>query len=577
MWKEGGGGGGSSGGDSDISPRPDDSRPRLDDSHKRKIDGDAGPPGAKRTPRAAEAGGGGAHGHGGRVGDIPLSLSTRPHDHGGGFPFYRQPVEVGCFSLDAERRFHADARQLRYYAPPKGDDGGGGGRGRVRDGVRGAASGQRDAGRAGADDGHGGGGNVGDGPGTGDGHRGSVGCGEPGSAASSGDGGGAGDGGCGGHGLTAGAGDTRGGGARAGGFGVAATSGGGGGGSGGGGGATRVEFDLRDGYSDRYVQRDDNVKERLDHVLRWILPNRYKFALAGETLRDSAAIPSLHTDVVTWRGHLTKVACTPYERHEGWLMAVTLLAGTRYMSEMETEEARRQRGTRDARQREMTYWGYKFEQYLCAETPGGIPDPGGVVNTNEAFCTVVRTRLKSHSLVFAGEVDCLSCHNAEVDKHRDAEPATPARRASGQRPQQQHSSNYVELKTSRELYTPNQRRNLHRFKLIKWWAQSFLVGVPKIVAGFRDDEGVVRRLQTFETLHIPKMVADDQEAWNGSVCLNFVEAFLTFMKKVVTKDDPKTVYLFSWEPGRDVTYSVHPDSELAFLPDWYVSEMVKSS
>uniref|UniRef100_S4RUU6 Decapping nuclease n=1 Tax=Petromyzon marinus TaxID=7757 RepID=S4RUU6_PETMA len=342
------------------------------------------------------------------------------------------PVEVGCFSLDAERRFHADARQLRYYAPPKG-------------------------------------------------------------------------------------------------------------------GATRVEFDLRDGYSDRYVQRDDNVKERLDHVLRWILPNRYKFALAGSWC--------LHTDVVTWRGHLTKVACTPYERHEGWLMAVTLLAGTRYMSEMETEEARRQRGTRDARQREMTYWGYKFEQYLCAETPGGIPDPGGVVNTNEAFCTVVRTRLKSHSLVFAGEVDCLSW----------------------QRPQQQHSSNYVELKTSRELYTPNQRRNLHRFKLIKWWAQSFLVGVPKIVAGFRDDEGVVRRLQTFETLHIPKMVADDQEAWNGSVCLNFVEAFLTFMKKVVTKDDPKTVYLFSWEPGRDVTYSVHPDSELAFLPDWYVSEMTGAS
>ncbi|XP_061414474.1 decapping and exoribonuclease protein isoform X3 [Lethenteron reissneri] len=554
MWKEGGGGGSSGGGgDSDIIPRPDDSRPRLDDSHKRKVDGDAGPPGAKRTPRATEAGGGGgggAHGgHGGRVGDIPLSLSTRPHDHGGGFPFYRQPVEVGCFSLDAERRFHADARQLRYYAPPKGDDdgegGGGGGRGRVRDGVRGAASGQRDAGRAGADGGHGGSGG---------------GCGERGS------GDGAGDGECGGHGLTAGAGDNRGGGARAGGFGVAATSGGGGGGSGGG--ATRVEFDLRDGYPERYVQRDDDIKEKLDHVLRWILPNRYKFALAGETLRDSAAISSLHTDVVTWRGHLTKVACTPYERHEGWLMAVTLLAGTRYMSEMETEEARRQRGTRDARQREMTYWGYKFEQYLCAETPGGIPDPGGIVNTNEAFCTVVRTRLKSHSLVFAGEVDCLSCHNAEVDKHRDAEPATPARRASGQRPQQQqHSSNYVELKTSRELYTPNQRRNLHRFKLIKWWAQSFLVGVPKIVAGFRDDEGVVRRLQTFETLHIPKMVADDQEAWNGSVCLNFVEAFLTFMKKVVTKDDPKTVYLFSWEPGRDVTYSVHPDSELAFLPD----------
>lgn len=33
-------------------------------------------------------------------------------------------------------------------------------------------------------------------------------------------------------------------------------------------------FDLKDGYRDRYIRRDENVKEKLDHILRWILANK---------------------------------------------------------------------------------------------------------------------------------------------------------------------------------------------------------------------------------------------------------------------------------------------------------------
>ena len=36
----------------------------------------------------------------------------------GELPFYRQPVEVGCFSLDDKRGFHDDSRQLRLFKPP---------------------------------------------------------------------------------------------------------------------------------------------------------------------------------------------------------------------------------------------------------------------------------------------------------------------------------------------------------------------------------------------------------------------------------------------------------------------------
>ena len=36
----------------------------------------------------------------------------------GDLPFFRQPAELGHFSLDSERNFHDDNRQLRRFRPP---------------------------------------------------------------------------------------------------------------------------------------------------------------------------------------------------------------------------------------------------------------------------------------------------------------------------------------------------------------------------------------------------------------------------------------------------------------------------
>ncbi|XP_047428211.1 decapping and exoribonuclease protein [Mugil cephalus] len=357
------------------------------------------------------------------------TLSTRRELYERDFPVYKQPVEVGCFSLDAKRRFFNDSRQLRYYVEP---------------------------GRS-------------------------------------------------------------------------------------------PNFNLRDGYKDRFIKRDDSVKEKLDHILRWVVANRSRL--------NSRATPTsscaLDVDFVTWRGHLTKLLTTPYETREGWMLAATRFEGTLYVSEVETEAARRERENRTERHEEMMYWGYKFEQYTCADSAHSSPDPGGVVNTNEAFCTVVQTRLGDHRLLFSGEVDC-----------RDRDPKAPA-----------PPTCYVELKTSVEICTPKQRSNFHRFKLLKWWAQSFLPGVPRVVAGFRDHDGVVVSLETFHISKISQLIKNEYNCWKPTVCMNFCCDFLSFVKDVVTEDSPSVVYLFSWEPHRDVTYTVHRDSQYSFLPHWYVEEM----
>lgn len=69
---------------------------------------------------------------------------------------------------------------------------------------------------------------------------------------------------------------------------------------------------------------------------------------------------------VTWRGHLTKLLTTPYERQEGWQLAASRFQGTLYLSEVETPAARAQRLARPPLLRELMYMGYKFEQYMCA-------------------------------------------------------------------------------------------------------------------------------------------------------------------------------------------------------------------
>ncbi|XP_074839317.1 decapping and exoribonuclease protein-like [Carettochelys insculpta] len=361
----------------------------------------------------------------------PLTLPVEPALYAGPFPFYRQPAEVGHFSLDAQRRYHPDARQLRYFAPPPA------------------------------------------------GHP------EP-------------------------------------------------------------PFDLRHGYRHRYVQRDEDRREGLEHILRWVAGHRDQLQAQG----DAAGRP-VNADVVTWRGHLTKVLTTPYESQEGWLLAVSRFRGTLYVSEVETPAARQQREQRSDLLQELTYMGYKFEHYMCADTPGGSPDPTGVVNTNEAFCTVVRTRLGPHSLLFAGEVDC----------------------ADPQGPWPEPPACYVELKTCKELHSWPQRRSFYRHKLLKWWAQSFLPGVARIVAGFRRPDGSVATLETFQTMKIFQLIRDERGCWEPAVCVSFCQAFLAFLKRAVTEDDPQLVHLFSWEPGSAVSCTRHRGGEHLVLPPWYVEAL----
>lgn len=156
--------------------------------------------------------------------------------------------------------------------------------------------------------------------------------------------------------------------------------------------------------------------------------------------------------------------------------------------------------------------GYKFET-LCLlpapwdETPRDYIESREklIVNNHAQYCSIVRTGIGSTTLVLGGEVDAVW----------DTKPSTPGT-----------PINWVELKTSADIRSDRDMVNFER-KLMKFWIQSFLLGVPKIIVGFRDQNGILVRIEEMETSTIPATVKrKGKGTWDGNMCINFTAAFL---------------------------------------------------
>lgn len=72
-------------------------------------------------------------------------------------------------------------------------------------------------------------------------------------------------------------------------------------------------------------------------------------------------------------------------------------------------------------------------------------------------------------------------------------------------------------------------------KLLKFWLQSFLLGVPKIIVGFRDHQGILKRIEELETSKIPGIVKQ-RGGWDGNVAVNFGAGLLEYLKKTITTE-----------------------------------------
>ncbi|KAK3326570.1 RAI1 like PD-XK nuclease-domain-containing protein [Apodospora peruviana] len=271
--------------------------------------------------------------------------------------------------------------------------------------------------------------------------------------------------------------------------------------------------DLSKGFED-FIKHDDSIDEHLDSLLATIAHHE------KETGKP------IDAHVVTWRGMMAKIMAVPFEPRDGFEMNATLYRGTIFIEEnhgfKRGQEELKQFYKNPIPMEVMSFWGYKFETLSTLPAPWGETSreyiesrDTQVVNNKEQYCSVVRTGLGKSILCLGGEVDAIW----------DSKPDPPGA-----------TTNWVELKTTAELIKETDMDNFEN-KVMKWWIQSFLLGVPKIIAGFRSRDGILVSTQEIATIDIPNMVKQRNRArWDGNVCINFASAFLEWLRQIITDE-----------------------------------------
>lgn len=295
--------------------------------------------------------------------------------------------------------------------------------------------------------------------------------------------------------------------------------------------------DLNQGQS-TFIEKHKTQSGHLDELLRALV--HYEKELNN--------CKKVKGDIVTYRGVMTRLLTLPYANDEDLDINVVWFDGQIFM-ELDFELQEFKRREENERSKLMSYWGYKFEALATLPRPWGEctreeieARPQKTVDNISEYCTVVRTGVGKTKVVLGAEVDCVqdykpgavgpSSGSASEDTLMDAGAA-----------KEDPLAHYLELKTTRYIVNENVARIFEQ-KLLKSWAQSFLIGVPKIVYAFRDDGGYVKSVEEFETAEIPKLVFNSRystaaQKWNGNECVSFYSAALDWLRQVVPEDETK--------------------------------------
>lgn len=142
------------------------------------------------------------------------------------------------------------------------------------------------------------------------------------------------------------------------------------------------------------------------------------------------------------------------------------------------------------------------------------------MNNHAQYCSIVKTGIGKTVMILGGEVD------AGMNVFLFQSYNTNSRSVWDSKPEDDSPINWVELKTSADIRNDRDMVTFER-KLMKFWIQSFLLGVPKIIVGFRTQDGILKRVEEMDTASIPGTVKRrGKGTWDGNMCINFTAAFL---------------------------------------------------
>eukprot|EP00049_Salpingoeca_infusionum_P018315 m.356637 g.356637 ORF g.356637 m.356637 type:complete len:656 (-) comp17594_c0_seq1:2610-4577(-) len=392
---------------------------------------------------------------------------------------------------------------------------------------------------------------------------------------------------------------------------------------------------LKDGYQDQFVKRDEGHVEDIDFLLTWLVRDAYarrtakgedvEGQAATEAAADTAAAPAadeeaketdskgdegdadgekaVATDAapastaadgtassdpskltlqevcrgvnfISWRGLLTKMMVYLKDINcRSKTFVAAKVGNTIFLNEYESPSARTRRLTQTPSHELSCYSGFRFESYatipsasvgdqaaqgeeagpdygacgetaheLSSETVSDEQIASAVVNTHTGYWSVFETTLDARfRILAAGEVDATDPVTGEL----------------------------LELKTVIDMATAKPTHK--KFRLMKWWAQSHLAGIKRLVAGYRDNDHTLARMETLDVEGIPAHCAEGNEErpfWFPAQCFQaLVHAFDVLERKAT----PEEFLLVKFDDTRPSSIRIarSKDPRYAFLPQWF--------
>jgi len=286
---------------------------------------------------------------------------------------------------------------------------------------------------------------------------------------------------------------------------------------------------------------------------------------------------------VTFRNNLNKIMAAPYfhsrPEYDAFAIDIVKMDGILYLEIVDREtlldNAKKDSNEDESKKDAMPeWWGRRFEQ-ICTTVPKQSDSDKSESEEKQndsdgydarEFIILVQSQLNSHRILMAAEIDCINEQNeyVEIKTNKYILPKVNRyqRRSFGQHVEKASENNvsggghYGKQKSTGSEFGAARAARYHPYeqkrgdksfggtaqpiiawyKTLKIWIQSYLAGVNNVLIGFRDDKGMVVKVDTFKLEWFARKInyfdrKRQKRISKSNVCLNFTDRVLNFVKE----------------------------------------------
>lgn len=319
-----------------------------------------------------------------------------------------------------------------------------------------------------------------------------------------------------------------------------------------------IGYDLNHNIENAVKRTTDENDEKISLMLRFLLDQRYRLDFLNDPV---------DTTFITYRRTLISVMTSVYTREPVTVVASLLKKGI-YLCSVNTAQDLQNRNS-TAHNAKFCAWGYKFEQCMLSDIPRIQPNIKKPVVENEEFSMYYSSQLGKHRLFYGAQIDGMLATRTTRGPPNTHDVNTNL--------EYLRSNKFVELKTNREIHNKRQEQNFKRYKMIRCWCQCYLAGLKGLLVGYRNDDGIIQRVQWFDTEDIVKYCQDE---WNPQVAIDYLVYFLNYVENCFKclKETPGDHFAskepitlkFDIDSQQKITVTKDIYNEHIILPNWYV-------